>query len=149
MLSRIKKYFLILLFFSLFLPAIWPLFKEGFFNANDAVWHISRLWQFHLSFSSGQIPVRWAPTIFYGLGYPAFVFNFHLPYYLMEIIYGLGFGLVDSYKIVLGLSVIFSALFAFLFLRSIFSTLPAIVGTVFFVYSPYRFATVYSSAAIG
>ena len=149
MLLRIRKYLLSLLIFSLLLPAVWPLLKEGFFNANDAVWHISRLWQFHLSFSSGQIPVRWGPTLFYGLGYPAFIFNFHLPYYLMEIIYRLGFGLVDSYKIVLGLSFIFSGIFSFLFLRSLFPILPAIVGSLFFVYSPYRFATVYSRGAIG
>src|SRR3989304_2202677 len=147
--SVIRKYFVTILIFILFLPAILPLFKEGFFDANDAVWHISRFWQFHLSFSSGQIPVRWAPTLFYGLGYPAFIFNFHLPYYLMEIIYRLGFGLVDTYKIILGLSVIASGFFAFLFLRSIFSTLPAIVGSLFFVYSPYRFATLYVRGAIG
>lgn len=147
--SVIRKYFVTILIFIIFSPAILPLFKEGFFDANDAVWHIARFWQFHLSFSSGQIPVRWAPTLFYGLGYPAFIFNFHLPYYLMEIIYRLGFGLVDTYKIILGLSVIVSGFTAFLFLRSIFSTLPAIVGSLFFVYSPYRFATLYSRGAIG
>lgn len=149
MFSKIKKNIWFFLLILLLLPAIWPLFKDGFFNADDAVWHISRLWQFHLSFSSGQIPVRWAPTLFYGLGYPAFVFNFHLPYYLMEVTYQLGFGLVDSYKIVLGLSIFASGLFAYLFLRSIFFTLPAVVGSLFFVYSPYRFATVYSRGAIG
>src|SRR4030042_6397829 len=67
----------------------------------------------------------------------------------MEIIYRLGFGLVDTYKIVLGLSVIASGFFAFLFLRSIFPALPAIVGSLFFIYSPYRFATLYARGAIG
>ena len=146
---EIRKYFFIILIFGLLFPAILPLFKEGFFAAHDAVWHIARFYQFHLSFTSGQIPVRWAPSLFYGLGYPAFIVNFHLPYYLMEAVYSVGVGLVDTYKIVLGLSVIASAVFAFLFLRSIFSTLPAIVGSLFFVYSPYRFATLYVRGAIG
>src|SRR4030043_1604415 len=143
-----KAIFYLILFF-LCSWAIKPLLRPGFFAAHDAVWHIARFYQFHLSFSSGQIPPRWAPTLFNGLGYPAFIVNFHLPYYLMEIIYRLGFGLVDTCKIVLGLSVIASVIFAFLFLRSIFPALPAIVGSLFFIYSPYRFATLYARGAIG
>src|SRR3989344_2672811 len=91
-LSREKTMLLFVLIFLL--PAMSGFFKPGFYAAHDAVWHIARFWQFHLSFETGQIPVRWAPTLLYGLGYPAFIVNFHLPYYLMEIIYRFGPGLV-------------------------------------------------------
>ena len=144
-----KNLFYPLLILIFLIPVTWPLFKGGFFAAHDAVWHIARFYQFHLSFSSGQIPVRWAPSLFYGLGYPAFIVNFHLPYYLMEAIYIFGVSLVNTYKIFLGLTFVASAIFSFLFLRSFFGYLPALAGTIFFVYSPYRFATVYTRGAIG
>lgn len=106
--------------FGLLIFAIWPLFKIGFGAAHDAVWHVARFYQFHLSFSSGQIPVRWAPTLLGGLGYPAFVVNFHRPYYLMELIYRLGVSLVETYKIVLGLGILASRVFSFWWLSRYF-----------------------------
>lgn len=146
---KIDAKYIYLSLLVLCLPAIYPLFLPGFFAAHDAVWHIARFYQFHLSFIDGQLPVRWAPTLFNGLGYPAFIVNFHLPYYLMEAIYLLGFNLIDTYKVVLGISLLLSAFFAFLYLRSYFDDLGALAGSIFFLYSPYRFATVYARGAIG
>lgn len=142
-----KVYFLFLLIVCI--PAIAPLFKSGFFDANDAIWHIARFWQFHLSFATLQIPVRWAPNLFGGLGYPVFIVNYNLPYYLLEMIHIFGFGLVDTYKILLGLTFVISAFSMFLFLRSLFGNWEAFVGSIFFAYSPYRFATVYMRGAVG
>ena len=131
------------------LPAILPLTRHSFFAAHDAVWHVARFYQFHLSLVSGQFPVRWAPTLFYGLGYPAFVANFQFPYYLMEVIYRFGFNLVDTYKIVLGLSIVGSFVFCYLFLSKIYGRFAAIVGSAVYSYSPYHFATLYARGALG
>lgn len=131
------------------LPLMSGFFKPGFYAAHDAVWHIARFWQFHLSFETGQIPVRWAPTLLYGLGYPAFIVNFHLPYYLMEIIYRFGPGLVDAYKILLALSYVLGVFAFYFYLKRFFGALPSFAGAVVFAYAPYRFATLFARGALG
>lgn len=146
-LSREKIVLLAILI--ILLPALSGFLKPGFYAAHDAVWHIARFWQFHLSLESGQFPVRWAPTLFYGLGYPAFVVNFHLPYYLMEIIYRFGFGLVDTYRILLAISYVACNYVFYFYLRRFFGMLPSVVGVTLFAYAPYRFATLFARGALG
>lgn len=146
-LSREK--FVLLAILIILLPALSGFLKPGFYAAHDAVWHISRFWQFHLSLESGQFPVRWAPTLYFGLGYPTFIVNFHLPYYLMELIYRLGFGPVDTFKILLETSYAASIYFFYLYLRRFFGKAAAITGAVIFAYSPYRFATMFARGALG
>src|SRR3989344_809818 len=140
MLRLNKQKILLLLISLLLLPALSGFLKPGFYAAHDAVWHISRFWQFNLSLESGQFPVRWAPTLYFGLGYPTFIVNFHLPYYLMELIYRFGFGPVDTFKILLATSYVAGIYFFYLYLRRLFGIFPALTGAIVFAYAPYRFA---------
>lgn len=144
-----KKTLTFLLLLAVLLPGLSGFLKPGFYAAHDAVWHIARFWQFNLSLESGQFPVRWAPTLFYGLGYPAFIVNFHLPYYLMEVIYRFGFSLVDTYKILMAASYVFGAYFLYLYLRRFFGILPSFTSAIVFAYAPYRFATLFARGALG
>src|SRR3989344_8487245 len=88
-------------------------FRPEFFQSHDALYHVVRLDQFHKALLSGQFPVRWAPDLLDGLGYPLFVINYHLPYYLAEAFHLLGLSLFSALKAMFIFSVIGSALTSF------------------------------------
>ncbi len=131
------------------LPAVWALFHPGFFVSDDGEWMIIRLTDFHRSIASGQIPVRWLARLNYEYGYP--VVNFLYPgfLYLGEAIHLLGFNFVDSIKIILGLSLLFSGIFSYLWLARIFGRFPAFIGALFYIYAPYHLYDLYTRGSVG
>lgn len=144
------KQLLIIFFLAVsFLPSVWSLFHPGFFLADDAEWMLVRLTDFHRSVASGQIPVRWLARINFEYGYP--VANFLYPgfLYIGEIIHLLGFGFGDSIKIILGLSLVSSGIFSYLWLSKIFNRFSAIIGAIFYVYAPYHLYDVYRRGSVG
>lgn len=138
-------WFLIIIFS---LPAVWSLLVPGFYGASDDM-HIARLFEMDQLIKIGQIPPRFVPDLSFGFGYPLFNFVFPLPYYVGEIFHLLGFTLVDSIKIIFALTIPFSALFMYYFLRQL--TLPALsfLGAIVYIYTPYRSTDIYVRGAIG
>ena len=65
----------------------------------------------------GQFPVRYGTNINFGYGYPVFTFVYPLPLMIMEMFHLAGFGFVDAYKLLLGVSFPLSAIGYFLWLR--------------------------------
>lgn len=101
--------------------------------------------------SEGQFPPRWSGELNNGYGYPLFLFNYPLPAMVGEIFHHLGLGFVDSVKMVFLLSMLGSVVGMYLFLRALFrgNNLGAFLGSLFYLYAPVRFSTVYVSAAVG
>jgi len=145
--QRILLYIFIIIL--LFLPAVWSLFHPGFFPSDDGEWMVVRLSDFHRSFVSGQIPVRWAARLNYEYGYPVFNFLYPLSLYFGEFFHLLGFGFVNSIKIIFILSFFLSAIFMFLFTREFWGDLGGLISAVFYAYAPYRFLDVYVRGSIG
>src|SRR3989344_6475331 len=100
-----KKYLGLLFILILSFWAIQPLFHSGFFPMHDDE-QIARLYQLHLTLSSGQFPPRWIPDLGFGFGYPFYNFYPPLVYYLGEIFYILGLSLLASTKIVMAMGFI-------------------------------------------
>lgn len=145
-----KKNVLILLLLLLFcIPAIFPLFHPGFFQSDDGEWMIIRFSAFYQAFRDGQLPVRFLPRLNFEYGYP--VANFLYPgfMYLGITIHILGFGFVDTIKIILGSSMVFSAVFCYLWLSRIFNRLPAFAGALFYLYTPYHLYDLYKRGSVG
>lgn len=140
-----------LIFLTLF--SVWitrDLFRPDFFQSHDALYHVVRLDQFHKSFISGQIPVRWAPDLLNGLGYPLFIVNYHLPYYLAEAFHLLGLSLFAAIKAVFIVSLTASALTGFWLFYSWTKNPPAAtLGAVFYILAPYRLANIFERGALG
>lgn len=112
--------------------------------------HVLRLDQFHQSFISGQIPVRWAPTLLNGLGYPLFVVNYHLPYYAAEALHLTGLSLFSAIKAMLLVSIVGSALISFLLFHTwTKDNLAALTGAIFFTIAPYRLANIFERGSLG
>lgn len=140
-----------LIFLTLF--SVWitrDLFRPEFFRSHDALYHVVRLDQFHKSFISGQIPVRWAPDLLNGLGYPLFIVNYHLPYYLAEAFHLLGLSLFAAIKAVFIVSLTASVLTGFwLFYSWTKKPAAATLGAVFYILAPYRLANIFERGALG
>lgn len=141
-----KNIWIFIILFSL--PAAWALLVPGFYGASDDM-HIARLFEMDQLIKIGQIPPRFVPDLSFGFGYPLFNFVYPLPFYIGEVFHLLGFTLVDSIKIVFALSISFSALFMYYFLRQLTIPLLSFSGAIVYIYTPYRSTDIYVRGAIG
>ncbi|OGY22390.1 MAG: hypothetical protein A3A65_04515 [Candidatus Chisholmbacteria bacterium RIFCSPLOWO2_01_FULL_49_14] len=133
---------------ALALLCIWPLFRGGYWESDDGEWMVIRFSAFHESLRDGQFPVRWTQRLNHEFGYPVANFLYPLPFYLAEIPHALGFGFVDSIKIVLGGSVILAAQGMFLYAKK-WGHLPALMAAAFYVFTPYRIFLLYGRGSLG
>lgn len=149
-LKQNKQQIIFLLFLVAFsLPVLLPLFRQGFFPTDDGEWMIIRFTAFHEAFRDGQFPVRYLGRLLHGYGYP--VANFLYPgfMYLAEPIYLLGFGFVDTIKIIIGASLISSVVFCYLWLRRFFNNWSSILGAAAYLYAPYHLYDAYTRGSVG
>lgn len=144
-----KNLFLIFILIILAIPSVISLFHPGFFQSDDGEWMIIRFSAFHQVLRAGEFPVRFLSRLNYEYGYP--VANFLYPgfMYLGEIPKILGFGFVDSIKIIFGLSMVGSLIFTFLWLRKFFGKLESFVGALFYLYAPYHLYDIYTRGSVG
>jgi len=134
------------------LPAVWTLFTPGAFTSHDLLHNVRRLAVFDRLIHEGQIPPRWASWLYHGWGYPLFNYIYPLPSALGELFVFFGMGYVDSVKILLFLSVPFSAVGMYMFLKAWLPSrfhLVSIAGSIIYIYSPVRFINLYVSASLG
>lgn len=144
--ERLAAIFLLTLFS---IPVILPLLHRGFFQTDDGEWMVIRFSAFHQALRDGQFPVRFLGRLNQEYGYP--VANFLYPgfMYLAEIPKVIGFGFVDAVKIIIGLSLISSAVFNYLWLNKVFCKSAAFIGAIFYLYAPYHLWDVYKRGSVG
>ena len=151
-----NKYIQYLGFGSFCVLIIWilyvvvPLFQDTFIPTHDGEYHIIRFAQFYESFMHGHswFP-RFAPDLNSGFGVPLFTFFYPLPNYLSLIFHGLGLSFVDSVKYISGLGYVVGVFFCFLWLRKIYSYIPAILGTIAYASVPYWFVDIFIRGSVG
>src|SRR3989344_7405737 len=142
-----KLIFLILLIFSI--PSVIGLLHSGFPLTDDGNWMVIRLSSFYENLRDGQFPVRYLSRLNHGYGYPVSDFLYPGFLYIGSLIHILGFSFVNSVKIIFGLSLVFSAVFSFLWLRKLFDQFSSLVGALFYLYFPYHLYDVYKRGSIG
>ncbi|HSA83406.1 MAG TPA: hypothetical protein VLF20_00785 [Patescibacteria group bacterium] len=145
--KRIITLFFILLFSLLTLI---PLFTQGFFVTDDGEWMIIRFSAFYQAFADGQFPVRFLHRLNFDHGYPVATFLYPgfmyagIPFHLLKI------GVVDTIKIILGLSLIGTTIFTYLWLVAVFKkNIAAVVGAFVSLYLPYHLYDVYTRGSVG
>lgn len=143
----IAKYWVLIILISS-IPAVWALLVRGYFGASDDL-HIAWLYELDKTLKMGQIPPRFVPDLSFGFGYPLFNFVFPLPFYIGEAFHLLGLSLVDSVKAVLFLSIPLSAMLMFLLLKEFTKNRLAFIGSMLYIYAPYRAVDIYVRGAIG
>ena len=140
--------FWILLIVLISVPASLPLLHEGFYHFSDEP-HIANLYEMVRAISSGQIPPRMAPDINFGFGYPLFNFYYPLPYYFGSLFYFVTNSLVLSIKLVFLLTIPLSGIFMFFWLKNHTARFGALIGSIIYVYTPYRALDLYVRGALG
>lgn len=144
LLSAIFAFFVILAV-SFFTYA--PLLNSGFFSIHDYQ-HIVRLFELDKSLMVGQFPVRWVEGLGFGYGYP--LFNFYPPfvYYLGEVIHLIGFGFIDSIKVVWFIALVGSGLTMYLFAEEIYGKFGGFISAVAYIYASYHAIDAYVRGAL-
>lgn len=142
-----KRYLIVLTLISLI--AIWPFFKKGFYESHDGEWMIIRFTAFHQTLRAGNIPVRFTDRLNNNYGYPVLNYLYPLPFYLSEVPKALGFGFVDSIKILFATSAVFSSLAMFWALSRKFTAQASLAGAILYLFTPYRFVDIYVRGSIG
>lgn len=145
---KLLKKYLLFLILLLSLPAVRYLFVHGFFGVSDDL-HIGWLYEMDRVVKMLQFPPRFVPDLSFAFGYPLFNFVYPLPFYIGEMFHLIGFSLVDSVKIVFGLSIPFSMYFMYKFLKEYLSEELALAGAVLYVYAPYRAVEIFVRGTIG
>ena len=125
-----------------------PILKPGFFSVHDET-HIVDVYQMIRSLEVNGFPPRFAPDFNFGLGHPYFNFYYHLPFYITTAFYYLGFSMTDSFKYMMGLSVILAASGFYFFLRNHVSKRSAVFGSLIYILSPYFAVDLYVRGAFG
>lgn len=124
-----------------------PLTRTGLHVIHDDQ-QIARLFVFDKALREGQFPVRWVDGLGFGFGYPLFVFYPPLVYMIGEAFHFLGFGFIDSIKLVFFLSVFASGLAMYLFSREFLPKLESTIAAIFYMALPYRAVDIFIRGAL-
>ncbi|NOZ05799.1 MAG: hypothetical protein GXP41_05535 [Chloroflexi bacterium] len=138
---------LLTILFSLF--ALSPLLQSGYFwGAHDARHSVYFLVEFDRAIQDGVWWPRWAPDFAFGYGYPFFNIYGPLSTYLSEVVHLVGVDFVNAVKVVFGLSVVFSGLSMYGFVRRLTGPAAGFVAAMVYVYAPYHLFDLYVRAAL-
>ena len=119
---------------SLFLITIFttlvsaPLLQKGLYLIHDDQ-QTARLFLLDQAIKAGQLYPRWVEGLGFGFGYPLFNFYPPLVYFLGEIFHLVGFGYIDSIKLVFFSSILLSGFAMFALVRKLWGEIPAVVAS--------------------
>lgn len=116
------------------MPSQALILKEELFPSHDGLYHILRIEEFHQSIVGLNIPPRLAPGLYGGIGYPLFVVNYQIPYYLTEVFLLFSNNSAFAYKGVISLTFILSGTFAYMLFRKIGSRPASLTGAMLYSY---------------
>ncbi len=128
---------------------LWALFVPGLPFTHDGPDHVARIANFYRSLSEGNLVPRWAGNLNWGYGHPILMFLYPLPSYLASIFHGVGFSFVTSVKLVFGVTFILSGVAMYAWMSAAFGKRPAFIGSLLYLFAPYRFVDLYVRGAIG
>jgi hypothetical protein len=146
-----KRFGIIVALLLLSFPAVKSLLPPGGYTSHDLTHHVARQIDMDKLLNEGQFPPRWSGDLNLSYGYPLFLFNYPTPAIIAEGFHEIGFNFVESVKAVMFVSMLLSVIGMYLFLGSLFpkQRLAAFLGSIFYLYAPIRFITVYVSASVG
>ena len=140
--------FILLLIISM-LPII-SIFRTGAYESGDFNIHIYRSMAFFDSLKEGNFMPSWAENLNATYGYPLFIFNYSLPYYILSFFHIIGFSFIGSLKIFLGLNLILSGVLMYAMTKELFKNeLAAFTSAIFYVFAPYHLISTHFKITIG
>ena len=145
-----RKINLFYLLISLTIAASISIFRVGAYESGDFNIHIYRSMEFYSSLIEGNLMPSWAPNLNATYGYPLFIFNYSLPYYLISFFHFLGFSFINSLKVFLFSNMILTGIFMFMFIQNKFKNdLVSFTSCIFYVFAPYHLIAIHFKITIG
>lgn len=146
--NSIKYKLLLLLFLLSFIPIV-PLLRPGFPPTHDGEYHVIRFYEFDKVLRSGNWYPRWAPDLDFGFGVPLFNYVYPLPNYVASLLHLFNIGFIDGFKYNMIIASILGTFFFFLWAKTIWDELGALLGSVIYTYAPYHFLDIYVRGSVG
>jgi len=141
------------LFFLLIIISILPLLsllRAGDWESGDFNIHVHRIMTFYDSLMEGNVMPSWAAELNATYGIPVFIFNYSMPYYAVSFLYFLGFSFISSMKIYLGLSLFFSGIFMYWWVKEVTGNkISAFTAGIFYIFNPYHLIDIHFRATLG
>lgn len=146
-----KKVDVLVILFIIFssLYTLKDLFLPGMYTSHDGPHQIVRAFYYHDLIKQGQFPPRYVFGLNYGFGYPLFIFSYHMPWLIAEVFNQFGLSIIDSVKMTFMAGFIFSGIFMYFYQKMLFGRLPAFVGALIYLFSPFRFSNIFVRSALG
>jgi len=119
--------------------AIVPLLRSQAPCTHDGALHYYRVAAMRHALQNGILFTRYLPDLAFGYGYPFFNYREPLSYYLLLGLHLTGLPLPVALNLVYVLSIVGSALAAYLLARDLFGPLAGILAAVAYAYAPYQF----------
>jgi hypothetical protein len=119
--------------------AIAPLLRGDSPCTHDGAFHYFRVAAMRHALQDGTLFTRYLPDLAFGYGYPFFNYRAALSYYLALALHLTGLALPVALNLVSVLSIVGSALTAYLLARDLFGTHAGVVAAVAYAYAPYQF----------
>lgn len=139
---------LVLILILSFFP-VWSIFRSGTYQSGDLSVHTAYLINFYENLKNGILFPQWTPILCGGRGCPVFMFEYISPYYFGSLFHLFGFSFLNSIKIVLISSFIFSGLGMYLWLKTEFDENSAFVGSLFYLFAPYHLEDLHFRVSVG
>jgi len=136
----------------LLLATVWaatPLFGKKYIPTHDGEYHIIRIVEFSKMLTAGHIVPRWAPDMNSGYGIPIFNYHYPLPNYIGSFVRVFTKDAVYAFQGSMGIGYIFLSVAAYLWLNALFGAVPAAIGAIVAVFTPYVFVDTYIRGSIG
>lgn len=125
------------------------LMHKGLPPTHDGEYHVVRFIEFDRTLRGGSLYPRWAPDLNYGYGVPLFNYVYPLPNYFSSFSHIFGLSFIDSFKFNFFTAILLAGLFFYLWTKSFFREKGAMVGAVFYLFSPYMFVDIYIRGSVG
>lgn len=146
---NVFKHYLLVLAIST-LPLISIFITKDLPHTHDGLVHLPRMAAYEKALSSGQILPRWASELNFGYGMPLFNFIYHTPYLLSSLLIMANVSLVLTFKLIISLSFLLSAVTMFAFSRELLAdNKKAFIVTLFYQFAPFRLVEVIERGSFG
>lgn len=145
-----KKINLLLLLILISLLPLISILRKGDYESGDFNVHIYRAIVFFNALKEGQYMPSWAADLNATYGYPLFIFNYPLPYYVISFFHFLGFSFITSMKLFLATNFLLSGIFMYFCARRLLkNNLAAFVAAIFYQFAPYHLIDLHFKIVIG
>lgn len=144
-----KKAFFLVIVIILSIFSVRALLIKGLPPTHDGEYHIVRFYEFDKVIRSGSFYPRWAPDLNNGYGVPLFNYVYPFPNYFAFFLHLFGVSFIDGFKLNMFFATVIGSVFFYLWTRKFWGDIGALISSVFYTFSPYRFLDIFIRGSVG